>query len=91
MWCSHFDESECDQLGHATTNGLSLQRKLIAQSRSPVVSNIRAAGGVIVGRSNAPAIFIVMVHQKRFAWSTLNPWDQSITLGDLLVLLHQLL
>ena len=41
-----------DELGHATTNGLSLQRKLIAQSDSPVVSNTRAAGGVIVGRSN---------------------------------------
>ena len=41
-----------DELGHATTNGLSLQRNLIAQSDSPVVSNTRAAGGVIVGRSN---------------------------------------
>lgn len=41
-----------DELEHATTNGLSLQRNLIAQSDSPIVSNTYAAGGVIVGRSN---------------------------------------
>ena len=39
-----------DQVGHATTNGLQLQRDLIATTDSPVVSNLRKAGAIIVGR-----------------------------------------
>ena len=44
-----------DQEGFATTNGLKLQKDLIAASDSPVVNNIKKAGGVIVGRTNTPA------------------------------------
>src|SRR6202050_2755446 len=33
-----------DQQGFATTNGLKLQRDLIARSNSPVVDNMRKAG-----------------------------------------------
>ena len=47
-----------DQLGHATANGLNLQKKLISQSDSPVVSNICTVGGVIIGRSNTPGFLL---------------------------------
>jgi amidase len=44
-----------DQAGYATTNGVTLQRGLIAQSDNPVVSNLRKAGAILLGRTNAPA------------------------------------
>ena len=70
-----------DQLGQATTNGLTIQRNLIAQSDSPVVSNIRAAGGVIIGRSNTPAFSLRWFTKNDLHGQTLNPWDHSITPG----------
>src|SRR5690242_4076446 len=44
-----------DQAGHATTNGLRLQRDLVANVDSPVVANLKQAGAVIIGRTNTPA------------------------------------
>ena len=51
-----------DQVGHTTTNGLQLQRDLVATTDSPVVSNLRKAGAIIVGRTNTPAFSIVVNH-----------------------------
>ena len=44
-----------DQAGFATTNGVRLQRDLVAQHNSPVVDNLLKAGAVVVGRTNAPS------------------------------------
>src|SRR5664279_5750048 len=41
-----------DQQGFATTNGLKLQRDVIAATNSPVIDNLRKAGAVILGRTN---------------------------------------
>lgn len=70
-----------DQEGHATTNGLKLQKDLIAKSDSPVVSNIRKAGGVIVGRSNTPAFSLRWFTKNDLHGQTLNPRDRAITPG----------
>lgn len=70
-----------DQKGHATTNGLTLQKDLIAQSDSPVVANLRAAGGVIVGRTNTPAFSLRWFTKNDLHGQTLNPRDRSITPG----------
>lgn len=70
-----------DQKGHATTNGLKLQKDLIAESDSPVVSNIRAAGGVIVGRTNTPAFSLRWFTKNDLHGQTLNPRDKTITPG----------
>src|SRR5437879_6317499 len=40
-----------DQEGFATTNGLKLQRDVIAATNSPVIDNLRKAGAVILGRT----------------------------------------
>ena len=71
-----------DQTGQATTNGLGLQRNLIAQSDSPVVSNIRAAGGIIVGRTNTPAFSLRWFTKNDLHGQTLNSQDLSITPGS---------
>ena len=70
-----------DQKGHANTNGLKLQKDLIAQTDNPVVSNIRAAGGVIVGRTNTPAFSLRWFTKNDLHGQTLNPRDATITPG----------
>ena len=70
-----------DQIGQATTNGLTIQRNLIAQSDSPVVWNARLAGGIIVGRTNTPAFSLRWFTKNDLHGQTLNPRDYSITPG----------
>ncbi|PWJ09928.1 amidase family protein [Jannaschia seohaensis] len=70
-----------DQKGHATTNGLRLQEGLVATDDSPVVSNIRKAGGVILGRTNTPAFSLRWFTKNDLHGQTLNPRDRDITPG----------
>ena len=70
-----------DQVGHATTNGLVILKDLIAETDSPVVSNIRKAGGVIIGRTNTPAFSLRWFTKNNLHGHTFNPRDKSITPG----------
>ncbi len=70
-----------DQKGHATTNGLKLLKHNIADFDSPVVSNIRKAGGIIVGRTNTPAFSLRWFTKNDLHGQTLNPRNASITPG----------
>lgn len=70
-----------DQKGHATTNGLKLQKNLIAEHDSPVVANIRKAGGVILGRTNTPAFSLRWFTKNDLHGKTLNPRNRDITPG----------
>lgn len=70
-----------DQVGHATTNGLRRQRDLIATQDSPVVSNLRRAGAVIVGRSNTPAFSLRWFTRNSLHGHTTNPRAPGITPG----------
>lgn len=70
-----------DQAGHATTNGVTLQRDLIAQSNSPVIDNLRRAGAVILGRTNTPAFSYRWFTSNQLHGTTRNPRDASLTPG----------
>ncbi len=70
-----------DQSGFATTNGVKLQRDVIARSNSPVVDNLRKAGAVILGRTNAPAFSFRWFTTNLMHGDTKNPRDPSITPG----------
>lgn len=70
-----------DQVGFATTNGLKLQRDVIAQSNSPVIDNLRKAGAVILGRTNCPAFSYRWFTTNLVHGDTKNPRDASITPG----------
>ena len=70
-----------DQAGHATTNGLRLQRDLVARADSPVVANLRKAGAVIVGRTNAPAFSLRWFTRNSLHGHTLNPRGRGLTPG----------
>lgn len=70
-----------DQKGFATTNGLRIQRDLIAAEDSPVVSNLRKAGAVIVGRTNTPAFSLRWFTRNALHGHTTNPRVPGITPG----------
>src|SRR3954468_7409227 len=70
-----------DQAGFATTNGVTLQRDLIAGRNSPVVDNLKKAGAVILGRTNTPAFSYRWFTTNLLHGDTYNPRDRSITPG----------
>lgn len=70
-----------DQVGYATTNGITLQKDLIATQNSPVVDNILKAGAVILGRSNTPAFSYRWFTNNKLHGATRNPHDSGLTPG----------
>jgi amidase len=70
-----------DQEGFATTNGLKLQRDVIASADNPVVANLRKAGAVILGRTNCPAFSYRWFTTNLIHGDTKNPRDPSLTPG----------
>ncbi len=70
-----------DQVGFATTNGLRVLKDAVAAQDSPVVANIRKAGGVIIGRTNTPAFSLRWFTKNNLHGQTLNPRNAEITPG----------
>lgn len=70
-----------DQTGYATTNGLRLQKDLIASTDSPVVANLRKAGCVLLGRTNTPAFSLRWFTSNLLHGTTRNPHDPGLTPG----------
>jgi amidase len=70
-----------DQEGFASTNGLKLQRDVIAKTNSPVIDNLRKAGAVILGRTNCPAFSYRWFTTNLVHGDTKNPRDPGMTPG----------
>src|SRR5579864_791099 len=70
-----------DQAGYANTNGLKLQRDVIAKTNSPVIDNLRKAGAVLLGRTNCPAFSYRWFTTNLIHGDTKNPRDPTITPG----------
>ncbi|VWD19787.1 amidase family protein [Burkholderia lata] len=70
-----------DQAEFATTNGTRLQEHLIAHADSPVVSNIRKAGGILLGRTNSPTFALRWFTSNLVHGHTRNPRNPSLTPG----------
>ena len=70
-----------DQQGWPNTNGIRIQRDHIAGQDSPVVSNLRDAGAIIVGRSNTPAFSMRWFTRNSLHGHTLNPRNPELTPG----------
>jgi amidase len=70
-----------DQKNFSTTNGTWLQARNIAEADSPVVTNLRRAGAVILGRTNTPAFSLRWFTDNLLHGVTKNPRDPSRTPG----------
>ncbi|MEM8742276.1 MAG: amidase [Pseudomonadota bacterium] len=70
-----------DLAGRATTNGLQLQADFLAQQDSPVISNLRRAGAIIIGRTSTPAFSMRWFTRSALYGQTLNPHSPTLTPG----------
>ena len=70
-----------DQQGFANTNGIRIQQEHMAEQDSPVVSNLRKAGAIIVGRTNTPAFSMRWFTRNTLHGHTLNPRNSKLTPG----------
>lgn len=70
-----------DQAGLPTDNGVVPLKDFIAQEDSPVVANLKHAGAIIIGRTNAPAFSMRIFSDNALHGRTLNPRDVSVTPG----------
>lgn len=70
-----------DQTGCATTNGVVAYAHVVAAEDSPVVANLRAAGAVIIGRTNTPAFSFRLDTDNDLRGATRSPWSARHTAG----------
>lgn len=70
-----------DQAGLPTDNGVIPLKDFIAQEDSPVVANLKHAGAIIVGRTNAPAFSMRIFSDNALHGCTRNPRDPAVTPG----------
>jgi len=56
-------------------------KDFVAQEDSPVVANLKHAGAIIVGRTNAPAFSMRIFTDNALHGRTLNPRDPAVTPG----------
>lgn len=70
-----------DQTGCATDNGVVSFRDAIATEDAPVVTNLRRAGAVIIGRTNTPAFSMRIFADNALHGRTLNPRDPALFNG----------
>ena len=70
-----------DQIGYPSTNGLRIQKDLIAKKDSPVVKNLRNSDALMLGKTNTPAFSIHWFTRNSLHGHTLNPHNKNITPG----------
>lgn len=70
-----------DQKGWPTDNGARPYRNLVAASDAPVVARLRAAGAIIVGRTNSPAMALRFMTDNALHGLTVNPWSRGSSAG----------
>lgn len=70
-----------DQKGHATTNGVATFADVIAPEDAPIVSNLKAAGAVVIGRTNTPEFSFRADTDNPLYGRTYNPWGRHLSAG----------
>ena len=70
-----------DQRGLPNDNGVVAFRGNIAHRDSPVVANLRRAGAVIFGRTNAPAFSMRWFTDGDLHGRVVSPWSAELTPG----------
>ena len=70
-----------DVAGQVTPNGMPVFADLVAPSDSPLVAHLRAAGAVIIGRTNTPEMSYRWHTDNPLRGETKNPWSGNRTPG----------
>ncbi|MCU1687539.1 MAG: Asp-tRNAAsn/Glu-tRNAGln amidotransferase subunit and related amidase [Amycolatopsis sp.] len=70
-----------EQTGHATSMGVSAFADTISDGDAFCVAELRAAGAIMLGRSNSPAFALRWFSTNDLHGRTLSPWDPGRTPG----------
>lgn len=70
-----------DEAGFATTNGLTLQRGQLAIEDNPLVTHLKRAGAISLGRTNTPAFSYRWFTNNQLYGPTRNPHNPDLTPG----------
>ena len=70
-----------DQVGAPTDDGLLRFASRMPTEDSPAVARLRAAGALLIGRSNSPAMGLAQNTGNDLHGLTLNPWDRATVAG----------
>ncbi len=70
-----------DQAGSATSNGLPALQDHLATEDSPVVTNLKSDGAIIIGRTSTPEFSMRWFTSNPIHGVTNNPWHPDITPG----------
>ena len=70
-----------DQVGWATTNGITALKDAIATENAPIVQNLLDAGAVVIGRTNTPEFSFRADTDNPLHGRTHNPWGRHVSAG----------
>jgi amidase len=70
-----------DQRGKPTPNGLPALETIVAPDDAPLVRNLRAAGAIVVGRTNTPELSMRATTDNPLHGRTRNPWHPDASPG----------
>jgi len=70
-----------DLAGTATDNGVVALKDFVTHEDSAVVANLKHAGAIVIGRTNAPAFSMRVFSDNALHGRTLNPLDPTVTPG----------
>ncbi len=70
-----------DCVGSATTHGVPALERSMPWRDAPVVARMKAAGAIVLGRTNLPEFALRLCTDNPLRGATLNPWDPRLTAG----------
>ncbi|MEL6463803.1 MAG: amidase [Pseudomonadota bacterium] len=70
-----------DQQGHTTSNGVEAFKDIVSLDDAPVVRNLKAAGAIVIGRTNTPEFSFRADTDNPLYGRTHNPWGPHISAG----------
>ncbi len=70
-----------DQEGKPTPNGVRAFEQIIAPADAPLVTNLRNAGAIVIGRTNTPELSMRATTDNPLHGRTYNPWDPEASAG----------
>ncbi len=74
-------KTNIDVAGYATTEGSSALAERRADLDAPAVERVRAAGGVVLARTNMPDLGLRVNTESSLYGPTHNPWRHGVTAG----------
>jgi len=74
-------KTNLDVAGYATTEGTEALRDWMATADAPTVERMRAAGAVLLARTNMPDLGLRVNTESSLYGATHNPWRRGLTAG----------